>query len=155
MHQTVKRVTQDIDRIRFNPMVAALMEYTNHLHRIKEAGGVAAAAWQEAVRALLLMLAPTAPHLAEELWQRSGYDYSIHDQAWPEWDEALVQEDEITIVVQVNGKVRDKLTAPASVSAEAAKQMAQEQPKVKTHLEGKNIVNIIYVPGKLVNIVVK
>jgi leucyl-tRNA synthetase len=154
-HQTIKKVTEDIERIRFNTMVAALMEFTNYLGKVKETGGVAEGVWNGAVRTLLLLLAPSAPHLAEELWQRCGYQYSIHNQAWPEWDESLVARDEFTLVVQVNGKVRDKLTVPVTVTEDEAKRLAMEQEKVKPHLEGKQVVKVIYVPGKLVNIVVK
>jgi leucyl-tRNA synthetase len=136
-------------------MVAALMEYTNYLGRVKESGEASAEAWREAVRTLLLLLAPSAPHLAEELWQRCGCEYSIHNQPWPAWDESLVAREEFTLVIQVNGRVRDRLTVPVSVTEEEAKKLAMEQEKVKTHLEGRQTVKAIYVPGKLVNIVVK
>jgi leucyl-tRNA synthetase len=154
-HQTIKKVSEDAERLRFNTMVAALMEFSNYLGKVKEAGSASRAQWQTSVKALILMLAPTAPHLAEEIWEKLGYRYSIHNQRWPEWDEALTKTEEITIVVQVNGKVRDRVTAPASVSEGEAKKLAAATDKVKPFLEGKNIVNIIYVPGKLVNIVVK
>jgi leucyl-tRNA synthetase len=154
-HQTIKKVTEDIERIHFNTMVAALMEYTNYLGRIKEAGAVSPDVWAGSVRMLLLLLAPSAPHLAEELWQRRGYDYSIHNQSWPAWDESLVTRDEFTLVVQVNGRIRDKFTVPVAVGEEEARKLASEQEKVKPHLEGKQVVKVIYVPGKLVNIVVK
>jgi leucyl-tRNA synthetase len=154
-HQTIKRVTEDIDKIRLNTMVAALMEFTNYLGRVKEAGSVSPKAWDAAIRSLLLLLAPTAPHMAEELWQRTGHNYSIHNQSWPQWDKALVTSDEFTLVVQVNGKVRDRVTAPVSVTEEEAKELAMGLEKVKPYLEGRGVVKVIYVPGKLVNIVVK
>ncbi|MFH1646974.1 MAG: leucine--tRNA ligase, partial [Chloroflexota bacterium] len=154
-HQTIKKVTEDFEKIRFNTMIAALMEFCNYLGKVREAGSVSREGWDEAVKTLLLLLAPTAPHLAEELWQQTGRDYSIHNQPWPRWDEALVREEEITLVIQVNGKLRDKLTAPVSISEGEARKLALAQPKVRTHCEGKKILNIIYVPGKLVNIVVK
>ncbi len=154
-HQTIKKVTEDIERIHFNTMIAALMEFTNYLTKVRETGAVAVAAWQAAIRSLLLLLAPACPHVAEELWQRLGYDYSVHDQAWPEWDEALIKEEEITLVVQVNGKVRAKVLVPASITENEARKLAAEQPKVLPHISGKKILNTIYVPGKLVNIVVK
>jgi leucyl-tRNA synthetase len=136
-------------------MVAALMEYTNYLGKVREAGAVSPTGWESSIKTLLLLLAPTAPHLAEELWQRSGHDYSIHNQSWPQWDKELAKDEEITLVIQVNGKLRDRVAVPASISEEEAKQLAMEQPKVQTHLGGKEILNIIYVPGRLVNIVVK
>jgi leucyl-tRNA synthetase len=154
-HQTIKKVTEDIDKLRLNTMVAAFMEFTNFLAKVKEAGSTSTSAWDSSIKTLLLLLAPTAPHLAEELWQKIGLKYSIHNQSWPEWDEALVTSDEFTLVVQVNGKVRDRLTVPVSVTEDEARKLAVEQPKVKSYLEGKKILNIIYVPGRLVNIVVK
>jgi len=153
-HQTVKKVTQDMERIRFNTMIAALMEFTNYLVRVKEEGAVNLSQWQEAIDTLLLLLAPTAPHLAEELWQHRGHSYSIHNQSWPRWDETLAKEEEITLVVQVNGKLRDRITVPASITEAGAKQVALESKRVKAYLEGNEVINIVYVPGRLVNLVV-
>ena len=154
-HQTIKKVTEDVERLHFNTMVAALMEFSNYLGKVKESGSASVKEWKTSVKALLLMLAPTAPHLAEEIWQKLGYAYSIHNQRWPDWDESLTKTEEITLVIQVNGKLRERVTVPASISAEEAKKLAADQDKVKPFLEGKQVVNIIYVPGKLVNIVVK
>ena len=136
-------------------MVAALMEFSNYLTRVKEAGVVSVEVWENSINTLVLLLAPTAPHLAEELWQKMGYEYSVHNQKWPEWDEALAREEEITLVVQVNGKIRDKVEVPVSITEDEAKKIAAEQPKAQAHLEGREVVKVIYVPGKLVNFVVK
>jgi leucyl-tRNA synthetase len=155
VHQTIKKVTEDFDKIRLNTMVAALMELTNYMGKVKEAGSVSAKTWNETIKLLLLLLAPTAPHVSEELWQRTGNKYSIHNQSWPKWDEKLVTSDEFTLVVQVNGKVRDRLTAPVSVTEEEAKQLAMDMEKVKSYVAGKQVTKVIYVPGKLINIVVK
>jgi leucyl-tRNA synthetase len=154
-HQTIKKVTEDIEKIRLNTMVAALMELTNYLGKIKESGSVSVKAWSASIKALLLLLAPTAPHISEELWERTGNKYSVHNQSWPEWDAKLVASDEFTLVVQVNGKLRDRLTAPVTVMEEEAKKLAMGLDKVKPFIEGKQVVKVIYVPGKLVNIVVK
>ena len=154
-HQTIRRVTGDMDRLRFNTMLAALMEMTNELARVKEAAAVSKAAWDQSVASLVLMLAPTAPHLAEELWEKTGHPYSIHNQRWPAWDEALAKEEEITLVVQVNGKVRDRISVPASISEEEAKAKAMASPKVKPYLDAGKLASAIYVPGRLVNLVVK
>jgi leucyl-tRNA synthetase len=154
-HQTIRRVTQDLERLRLNTMIAALMEFTNHLTMVKEEGAVSATAWELAVDNLLLLLAPTAPHLAEELWQRTGHQYSIHNQDWPNWNEELAREEEITLVVQVNGKLRDRITVSASVTEDEAKKLALESEKVKLHIEGKEVAQVVYVPGRLVNLVVK
>ena len=102
----------------------------------------------------MLLLAPTAPHLAEELWQQTGHTYSVHNQSWPKWDEELAKDEQITLVVQVNGKLRDRINVSASTTEAEAKQLALDSPKVKTHLEGRQVNNIIYVPGRLVNLVV-
>jgi leucyl-tRNA synthetase len=154
-HQTIKKVTGDMERIRFNTMIAALMELTNYLEKVKQAGAVDSLSWTATVDTLLLLLAPTAPHLAEELWQQRGHDYSIHNQSWPKWDEELAKDEEITLVVQVNGKLRERITVPASITEAQARQLVLESKRVKVHLEGKEIIKTIYVPGRLVNLVVR
>ena len=136
-------------------MISALMEFTNHLGRVKETGAVTPSAWAEAIRALLLLLAPTAPHLTEELWQRLGYPYSIHNQSWPQWNEELARDEEATLVVQVNGKLRDRITVPLSITEAEAKSLAMASQRVKAHLEGRELLKTIYVPGRLVNLVVR
>ena len=152
-HQTIRRVSEDLEAFRFNTAIAALMELTNGLSRAREGGPADAAAWQEAVESLLLMLAPLAPHIAEELWERIGRPYSVHTQSWPAWDHDLAREEEITLVVQVNGKVRDRIQVAAGIAEEEAKRVALESAQVRRHLEGQEIRRVIYVPGKLVNIV--
>ena len=154
-HQTIRKVTEDLEKMRFNTMIAALMEFTNYLMKIKETGSVTPSAWEEAMRTLMLLLAPTAPHLAEELWQRTQHDYSIHNQSWPRWDEALAKDEEITLVVQINGKLRDRITVPASITEDEARQLALERPRVKAYTDGREIAKIIYVPGRLINLVVR
>ena len=107
------------------------------------------------MEALLLMLAPACPHIAEELWARTGRPYSIHLQAWPAWDEAVAAEEMITLVVQVNGKVRDRIEVPVDVDEETARTLALETEGAQRHIAGKQIVKVVVVPGRLVNIVVK
>jgi leucyl-tRNA synthetase len=154
-HQTIRKVSEDMEKLRFNTMIAALMEFTNYLSRVKEAGNVSDSDWRGSIDALLLLLAPTAPHLAEELWQRIGHSYSIHNQSWPVWDEELARDEEITLVVQVNGKLRDRITLPAAITEAEARQVVLQRQRVKAYLEGKEVTNIIYVPGRLVNLVVR
>ena len=154
-HKTTRRVTEDMERFRFNTMLAALMEFSNFLAKAKESGRMDASAWQEAIDTLLLLMAPSAPHFAEELWARLGKPYSIHQQPWPKWDEDLAREEEITLVVQVNGKVRDRLQVPADIDEERAKELALASQRVQSHIAGKQAQRIIYVPGKLVNVVVR
>jgi len=154
-HQTIRRVTQDMAKFRFNTMLSALMEYTNHLAGVKETGAASTPAWAESIDILLRLLAPTAPHLTEELWERTGRQYSIHNQSWPQWDEKLAKDEEITLVVQVNGKLRDRKAVPASTAEVQARQIAAESTRVQPYLEGKEIIKVIYVPGRLINFVVK
>jgi leucyl-tRNA synthetase len=130
------------------------MEFTNYLTRVKEEGVVSLSQWGEAIDILLLLLAPACPHITEELWQQRAHDYSIHNQSWPKWDEALAREEEITLVVQVNGKLRDRIMVPPSITEAEAKEKALGSQKVKVHLKDKEIIKTIYVPGRLVNIVV-
>ncbi|HEY31576.1 MAG TPA: leucine--tRNA ligase [Dehalococcoidia bacterium] len=154
-HQTIRKVTGDIERLRFNTMIAALMEFTNYLTKIKESGSISQADWNEAIEKLLLLLAASTPHIAEELWEQTGHDYSIHNQDWPQWDEELAKDEEVTLVVQVNGRLRDRIAVPVTITEEEARQLALESPKAKPHIEGKQLVRAIYVPQKLVNLVVR
>jgi leucyl-tRNA synthetase len=159
-HRTVKKVTEDIEKLRFNVMVAALMEFTNYLGKVKESGSVSEKVWDDSIKTLLLLLAPTAPHIAEELWQQIGEKYSIHDHDWPVWDESVIKEEEIVIPVQVNGKLRDAVTIPASTARsikddELPKLMKEASKKITEYLKGKEIIKIIHVREKIVNFIVK
>jgi leucyl-tRNA synthetase len=139
----------------FNTYVANLMELNNALLKAKEASLFGTPAWEEGVETLLLLLAPACPHIAEELWARTGRPYSIHQQPWPERDEEIAAEETITLVVQVSGRVRDRLEVPADIEEEAAKELALSSDGARRHTEGKQITRVIYVPGRLVNIVAK
>ena len=154
-HKTIRKATDDMDAFSFNTMVAALMEFNNYLLKAKDTAVVQAEAWKEAVRTLLLLLAPTAPHLAEELWERIGGSYSVHTQSWPEWDEGAAADEMVNLVVQVNGRVRDHLSVPADIAEVQAQELALASGKVQQHIAGKKVVRTIYVPGKLLNIVAK
>jgi leucyl-tRNA synthetase len=153
-HKTIRRATEDIEGFRFNTMIAALMEMTNAMAHARDAGRVDREAWEEAAESLLLMLAPLAPHIAEELWERTGRPYSVHNQSWPMWNDALAREEEVTLVVQVNGKVRDRIQVPAAIDEAQAKELAQASEAVRKHTEGAEIKRVIYVAGKLINIVI-
>jgi leucyl-tRNA synthetase len=153
-HKTIKEATADLEKFRFNTMLSSLMEFTNYLSKVKESGVVSDSLWGEAISYFLLLLAPTAPHLAEELWKRTGHPYSIHNQSWPEYDEELAKEEEITLVIQVNGKLRDKVLVAASISEVEAKELALGRERVKAYIDGKKLSRVIYVPKRVVNIVV-
>jgi leucyl-tRNA synthetase len=156
-HQAIRRVTQDIEDFSFNTMVAGLMEYSNALNAIRAAapGVVNQSAWGEAIRTLVLLLAPGFPHIAEELWAKLGQPYSVHRQSWPTWDEELAKEDTVEIAVQINGKVRDKIEVPTDIEEIEAKAKALAAEGTQRYMEGKTPAKVIYVPGRLVNIVVK
>ncbi len=154
VHQTLETVTHDFETFNFNTIISGLMELLNEMTTAKTAGAFGSEAWKEAEDIYLRMLAPVCPHIAEELWTRTGHTYSIHTQDWPVVDKTAVKEEEITLIVQVNGKLRDRLTLPVNISEEDAKAAAMNSENVKKFLGGKTAKNIIYVPGRLVNIVV-
>jgi leucyl-tRNA synthetase len=153
VHQALRRVTHDFEQFEFNTIVSSLMELLNDMTRAREAGAAGTPAWKEAIEIYLHMLAPVTPHIAEELWQRLGRKYSIHTRPWPEVDEEAAAEEQITLVVQVNGKVRDRITVPVDISEEDAKKVALASEAVQKFLEGKPPRKVILVPGRLVNIV--
>jgi len=152
-HKTIKKVNHDLERFRFNTMLASLMEFTNYLANLKSSRRCDSLAWREALDSLLLLLAPTAPHLAEELWTRTGHPYSIHNQKFPTWDEELTREEEFTLIIQINGKVRDKVSVPTSITEDEVVKLALSRERVKLYLNEKKVLRTIYVPYKLVNIV--
>jgi leucyl-tRNA synthetase len=154
LHQTLQRVTHDFDNFEFNTIVSSLMELLNEMYNAREQGCAGTPEWEEAVDIYLRMMAPVTPHVAEELWNFLGKSYSIHIQPWPAVDEAAAAQDTITLVVQINGKVRDRIHAPAGIDAEQAKTAALESEAVQKYLEGKPPRKVIVVPGKLVNIVI-
>jgi leucyl-tRNA synthetase len=154
LHQTIRKCHQDLDRFKFNTAIAALMELANHLSKVWGDASVDSDTWRECTRSFLLMLAPIAPHISEELWERTGREYSIHHQAFPQWDDDLAAEDTITLVVQVNGKVRDRIEVPADIAETQAQELALASPRVRALTQGKSVRKAIYVPGRLVNVVV-
>ena len=156
-HQTIAKFTADMEDFRFNTAVAALMEWVNAMYEVSNAlpEGARSAALDEALEHLPLLLAPLAPHIADEMWECLGQEGFLYRHPWPEADAALTVADLVTIVVQVNGKVRDKLEVPADADMAAVQEQAQALPGVQKHTEGKQVVKVITVPGKLVNVVVK
>ncbi len=154
-HKAVRDVEVRIERFEFNTMIAKLMEYTNALVEARQSSAVPPDVWDDAVAALLLLTAPAAPHIAEELWQQTGRRFSIHQQPWPAFDADLASDESVTVVVQVNGKVRDRLTLPLEVTEEEARSQALASERVREQLDGRDVARVIYVPGRLVNIVVR
>jgi leucyl-tRNA synthetase len=156
IHHTIKRVSDDFEGFRWNTAIAALMEYSNTLQRMRQSTLAGTALWQDAIRALVLMLAPLAPHLAEEMWVEAlGQAYSVHVQPWPIFDPTKAAAEKTTLVLQVNGKVRDRVEVEAGVSDARARELAMTSPRVRQFVDGKTVADVIVVPGRLVNIVVQ
>ncbi len=153
-HQTIQRVEHSLESFNFNTGMAALMELKNLMQKYRPTAVAHTPAWKEAVQTLLLLMAPYTPHIAEELWQFIGMPYSVHQQAWPKADKAAAAEEEITLVVQVNGKVRDRINVPADISDEEAKAAALASPAIEPFMQGKPAKKVVIVPGKLVSIVI-
>lgn len=155
VHQTIRRVSDDLEGFRFNTMVAALMELTTTLARAKASRHLPAAVLHEAIEVLLLLSAPSAPHLTEELWSRLGHDSSVHLEHWPEYNAELAREDEVTLVVQVDGKLRDRLLVTPGLPEEDAVRLAMESPRIMSALGGRPVERAIYRTDRLLNLVLK
>lgn len=153
MHKTIKKVTDDLENLRFNTAIAALMEYVNDLYKLK-ADGMNGDVWRQAVTVLAQLVAPFAPHIAEELWHDLGHMESVHTSGWPVWDNDYLLEDTINIAVQVNGKLRGEVQVAKDADEETVRQVALENENVQQFTTGKEIRRIIYVPNRLLNIVV-
>ena len=155
VHQTLRKVSRDFENFEFNTIISGLMELLNDMYKARDAGAVGTPEWEEATEIYLKMLAPVAPHIAEELWtNQMGKPYSIHEQHWPKVDEAAAKEDVIELPVQVNGKVRDRITVPADASEAQIQSAALASETVQKYLEGKPPKKVIVANKRLVNIVV-
>jgi leucyl-tRNA synthetase len=148
LHRTIKKVTEDTATLNFNTAISAMMIYSNELARL---AAIPRALWEP----LIIMAGAYAPHLGEELWEKLGHKGSVSTCSWPVYDEAMTVFDEVTVVVQVNGKIRDKFTVAAGTAKDELEKIALDLPGVKKWLEGQTVVKVISVPDKLVNVVVK
>ncbi|HNS06683.1 MAG TPA: leucine--tRNA ligase [Anaerolineaceae bacterium] len=153
VHQTLRSVSRDFEQFEFNTIISSLMELLNEMAHLKDSV-YGSDAWKEAIEIYLQMMAPVVPHIAEELWQRIHKPYSVHTSRWPSVDEKAAADEEITLVVQLNGKVRDRITVPVDISEEEAKTRALKSDIIQKQMEGKEARQIIYVKGRLINIVV-
>jgi len=150
LHKTIKKVTEDIENFKFNTAIAMIMEFTNALTEYKRKYG-RTKIFNEGIKNVLLLLSPFVPHITEELWQELGYEYSIHMQSWPNYDPELIKEDVVTLVIQINGKVRDRIEVPADIDEDTAVKLAMQRENVRKYLNDKNPKKIVFVPGKLLS----
>ena len=152
-HKTIRRVTEQLYDLNFNTAISALMEYTNELYKLK-VDGFNDSAGRDATTALVQMIAPFAPHMADELWQQLGGDGLVQNARWPEWNDEYIAEDTITLAVQVNGKLRGEISVAADADEETVKAAALAHENVMKFLEYKQPTKVIYVRGRLVSVVV-
>jgi leucyl-tRNA synthetase len=152
LHATIKKVTQDLDAMAFNVGIAHMMEYVNETMKIAQSGQSLA---KPVLEQFVLVLSPFAPHLSEELWRMLGHNSTLAYEPWPKWDEKHLVEDTVEIVVQVNGRVRDRVSVPAAADNDGVKAQALASEKVKTAMAGKQPKKVIVIPKKLVNVVVE
>src|SRR5260370_250483 len=154
-HKTVKRVTEDLSNFYFNTALAALMECNNALIKQQNDPIAQSTTYRRTLETMMQLLAPFAPHITEELWQQTGHTGSIHNTDWPTYNEALTQDEAFTLVIQVNGKVRERLEVPADISEQEVRELALSNPRVATFIGEATVQKIIYIPGRLVNVVVR
>ena len=148
MHKTIKKVTDDYNRMKFNTGIAALMAFINDVMKVERIN-------KAEFKTFITLLNPVAPHITEELWQCAGFEGALSDTMWPKYDEAKTVDDEIEVVVQINGKIRDKMMISADLTPQQMQEVALESDKIKELIDGKQVVKVIAVPKKLINIVVK
>jgi leucyl-tRNA synthetase len=153
IHKTIKKVSNDIDGFEFNTAVACLMEYVNYLYSVREKMDGFGVIWQEALQVLVRLLSPMTPFLAEELWERLGFTESVHTQTWLSWNEEALLRDEVLIVVQINGKVRDRILVPQGSKKDEVLDLAMQSPSVQRHLGGASPDRVVYVSGRLLSLV--
>ena len=147
-HKTIKKVTEDYDKMKFNTGIAALMALINDIYK---KGSIT----KGELKIFITLLNPAAPHLTEEMWVNAGFEGFLHETTWPQYDESKTVDDVVEIVAQINGKVKDKIIVAANLSKDEMEQAVLGNEKIKELIEGKSIVKVICVPGKLVNVVVK
>ena len=155
-HAAIKKVSEDVgERFNFNTAISAIMELSNSINSYRNQDELDLPVLKEAIEAMLLLLSPFSPHIAEELWQYCGHQTSIYSQSWPEWDESALVKDEVEIALQVLGKVRDRVMVPSEISKEELEKIALANERVQEFSQSKQVVKVIVVPGKLVNVVVR
>ncbi len=154
-HKTIKRITEDLSNFHFNTALAALMECNNALIKQQNDAVAQSTTYRRALETMMQLLAPFAPHITEELWQQTGHTGSIHKTDWPAYDEALTQDEAFTLVIQVNGKVRERIEVPTDISEQEVRELVLSNPRVAIFIGDATVQKIIYIPGRLVNVVVR
>ncbi|HTK08089.1 MAG TPA: leucine--tRNA ligase [Ktedonobacteraceae bacterium] len=154
-NKTIKRVTDDLSNFHFNTALAALMEFNNVLIKQQNQPVARTSVYRQALETMLQLLSPMAPHITEEMWHQTGHSDSIHASNWPDYDEALTKDENFTLVIQVNGKVRERIEVAAEISESDVKKIALTNPRVTTFIGESTVQKVIYIPGRLVNIVVR
>lgn len=158
-HQTIMRVTRDVEeRLHLNTAIAAIMELTNEIYRFLEPRPERTETWtvlREAVETIIVLLSPFAPHIAEEMWESLGNKKRLAVTPWPSYDPAIASQEEVTLVLQVNGKIRNRISVPADMDEEQVRERALEDEKIKSLADGRTIQRVIVVPRRLVNVVVR
>ena len=157
LHRVIKKVTEDLDgKFNFNTAISSIMELVNAMYQFRDShDSIQAALAEELMEKLLLLLAPFTPHITEELWHELGHDTSIHTENWPTYEEKALVVDEVEIAIQVNGKLRDKAVIPVNMDKGELEAQALAMPRIQEFTAGKNVVKVIIIPNKIVNIVVK
>ena len=154
IHRTIKVVTEDFENFSFNTAISRLQELVNQAYRYRKVGGGNPQVMGELIETLLRLLAPFAPYITEEQWHRRGHEVSVHEESWPDFDPELAAEETVTMVVQVNGKVRDTIDVPVDITEDDMRRLALESEKVRYHLDGKEPAKVIAKPPKLISLVV-
>lgn len=156
LHSAIEKVTEDTSgRFQFNTAIASIMELVNGLYKYKELAASNYAIVKDCIENLIVILSPFTPHICEEMWQHLGHDTSVYQEPWPQYDEKALIKDTVEIVVQINGRIKEKLNMPNDLDKNEFEKAAMEDEKVKALVDGLNIVKVVSVPGKLINIVVK
>tara|TARA_B100000427_G_C15271413_1_gene491190 strand:- start:100 stop:720 length:621 start_codon:yes stop_codon:yes gene_type:complete len=152
---TTKNVLEDMENFKYNTSIATLMEYSNYLSKIRFDCKVTKSEWTDSLKRLLIHLSPICPHISEELWQKLGHKNSIHLQINPTYDESLIEKSSFTLIVQINGKLRDQVELEKNISLEQIKKYIFESEKLKKYIDNKEIIKEIYIENKLINLVVR
>lgn len=153
LHKTIRDVTERIEGFRFNTMISALMEFVNVLSERQRGDGWQTATYHQALTTLLVLMAPVAPHITEELWQLTGHEGSVHRQPWPAWEASFASDELVEIAVQVDGRVREVISVQVGSAEDEVRRVALDQPKIRQNLAEREVQRVIYVPGRIMNIV--